>query len=53
MSSTPSKPRGILKTVASMAAKKEVERAALLASARREIVFKVVVAGARGCVSGH
>ena len=44
-------PRGILKTSVSIAARKEIERAALLESTRREVVLKVVVAGARGCVS--
>ena len=45
-------PRGILKTVRSMAAKKEVERAGLLAGVRSEIVFKVLVLGATASVSG-
>ena len=47
-----SQPRGILKTTVSIAARKEVERVALLGSTRRELVLKVVVLGARGCVSG-
>jgi hypothetical protein len=45
-------PKSILKTPATLAAKREAERARLVAAMGAELQFKVLVLGARGVVSG-